>query len=202
MEDPQVSSFTQSCSTLWDPVDCSMPGFPVYSQLPDIAQTHVGDDIQPSYPLSSLLLQPSIFPRIRVFSNESALLIRWSKYWSFSFSISPSNEYSRVISFRLGFPCGKESACNAGELGSIPVLGRSPREGKGWPTPVFWPGEFHGCYSSWGRKESDRTEQLSLSLSLPLGLTGLISLQSKVLSRVFSNTTVQKHQFFGIQLSL
>ena len=66
-----------------------------------------------------------------------------------------------------GFPCGsagKESACNVGDLGSIPGLGISPGEGKGLPTPVFWPGEFHGPYCPWGRKESDRTEQLSLSL--------------------------------------
>ena len=80
-----------------------------------------------------LLLLPLIFPRIRVFSNESVLRMRWPKYWSFSFSISPSNDYSRV---------------------------------------------------------------------LPLGLTGWISLQSKGLSRVFSNTTIQKHQFFSSQLSL
>ena len=80
-----------------------------------------------------LLLLPSIFPSIRVFSNESVLHIRWPKYWSFGFSISPSNEYSGLI---------------------------------------------------------------------PLGWTGWISLQSKGLSRVFSNTTVQKHQFFGTQLSL
>ena len=80
----------------------------------------------------SLLLPPSIFPSIRVFSNESALCIRWPKYWSFCFSISPSNEYSGLIS---------------------------------------------------------------------LGWTGWISLQSKGLSRVFSNTTVQKHQLFGTQLS-
>ena len=79
-----------------------------------------------------LLLLPSVFPSIRVFSNESVLHIRWPKYWSFSFSTSPSNEYSGLISFR----------------------------------------------------------------------TGWISLQSKGLSRVFSNTTVQKHQFFGAQLSL
>ena len=78
-----------------------------------------------------LHLLPSIFPRISVFSNESVLRIRWPEYWSFSFSISPSNEYSGLISFR----------------------------------------------------------------------TGCISLQSKALSRVFSNTTVQKHQFFGAQLS-
>ena len=82
-----------------------------------------------------LLLLPSIFPSIRVFSKESALLIRWPKYWSFSFSISPSNEYSGLISFRIDW--------------------------------------------------------------FPLGLTGLIFLLSKGLSRVYSNTTLQKHQFFG-----
>ena len=64
-----------------------------------------------------------------------------------------------------GFPCGsagKKSTCNAGDLGSIPRLGRSPGEGKGYPfPPVFWPREFHGLYSPWGRKESDMTEQLS-----------------------------------------
>ena len=63
----------------------------------------------------------------------------------------------------LGFPCGsagKESTCNAGDLGSIPELGRSPGEGERLPTPVFWPGEFHGLYSPWGRKESDTTERL------------------------------------------
>ena len=124
----QFSSVTQSCPTLWDPVDCSMPGFPVHHQLPGLTQTHihwVGDAIQPSHPLCPLLLPPSIFPpSIRVFSKESVLHIRWPKYWSFSFSSSPSNEYSGLI---------------------------------------------------------------------PLGWTGLISLQSNELSRVFSSTTVQKH---------
>ena len=57
---------------------------------------------------------------------------------------------------------GKESTCNAGDLGSIPGLGRSPGEGKGYPLRLFWPGEFHGLYSEWGRKELDTTEQLSL----------------------------------------
>ena len=69
----------------------------------------------------------------------------------------------------LGFPCGsagKESACNAGDLDSIPGLGKSPGEGKGYFTSVFWPGEFHGPHSPWGRKESDMTERLSLSLLL------------------------------------
>ena len=130
----QFSSVTQSCLILCDPMDCSMSGLPVHHQLLELAQTHVhqvSDAIHPSHPLSSPSLA-SIFLSIRVFSNESVLPIRWPKYWRFSFSISPSNEYSGLIF---------------------------------------------------------------------LGLTGLISLQSKGLSRVFSNTTVQKHQFFGAQPS-
>ena len=128
-------SGAQSCLTLCDPMDCSRPGFPVHHQYLESTQTHVhrvGDAIQPPHPLSSLLLSPSIFPSIRVFSNESVFCIKCPKYWRFSFSISPSNEYSGLIS---------------------------------------------------------------------IGLTGLISLQSKELSRIFSNTTVQKYQFFSAQLS-
>ena len=78
-------------------------GFPVLHHLLELAQTHVhwtGDAIQPSHPLSPLLLLPSVFPSIRVFSDESTLCIRGPKYWSFSFSISSSNEYSGLISFR------------------------------------------------------------------------------------------------------
>ena len=129
----QFNSATQSCLTLCDPMDCSTPGFPVHHQLPELVQTHVHWVWMPSnhFILCHPLLLPSIFPSVRVFSNESVLHIRWPKYWSFSFSISPSNEYSGL-----------------------------------------------------------------------LGLTGWISLLSKELSRVFSNTTVQKHQFFGAQLSL
>ena len=84
-----------------------MPGFPVLHQLPELAQTHVqlvGDAIQPSHPLKKkavLLLLPSVFPSIRVFFNESVLHIGRPKYWSFSFSISPSNEHSGLISFRI-----------------------------------------------------------------------------------------------------
>ena len=84
------------------PMDCSTPGFPVHHQLPELAQTHVhrvGDAIQTSYPLLYPSL-PAFFPSIRVFSNGSVLRIRWPKYWSFTCSISPSNEYSGVISFR------------------------------------------------------------------------------------------------------
>ena len=132
----EFSSVAQLFSSLCDPIDCSTPGFPVHHQLPEPTQTHVhwaGDAIQPSLPSCPLLLLPSVLPSIRVFSNESVLHFRWPEYWSFSFSISPSNEYLRLIS---------------------------------------------------------------------LGWTGWISLLSKGLSRIFSNTTVQKHQFFGFQLSL
>ena len=129
----QFCSVAQSCPTLCDPMDCSMPGFPAYHQLSELTQTHVhqvGDVIQPSHPL---LLLPSIFPSIRVFSNESILHIRWPKYWSFRFSLSPSNEYSGLVSFRMDW------------LNLLAVQG---------------------------------------------------------ISRVFSNASVQKHQFFSPQLSL
>ena len=100
----QFSSVTQSCPTLCDPKDCNTPGFLVHHQFPELAQTHVhqvSDAIQPSHPLSSPSPPAFNFSQISNFSNESFLLIRWPKYWSFSFSISPSNEYSELISFRL-----------------------------------------------------------------------------------------------------
>ena len=131
----QFSSVAQSCATLYDPMDCSMSGFPVHHQFPEPAQTHVhrvGDTMQPSHPLHPLLLLSSIFPSIRVFSSESV------------------------------FVSGRQST---GASASASVL---PMNTQDW---------------------------------FPLGLTSLISLQSKGLSRVFSNT-VQKHQFFGTQLSL
>ena len=130
---PQFSLVAQSCPTLCNPMDCSRPGFPVHHQLLELAQLMSINLLMPSNHLilcRPLLLPPSIFPSIRVFSDKSALHIRWPKYWSFSFNISTSNEHPGLIS------------------------------------------------------------------------TGWISLQSKGLSRVFSNTTVQKHQFFSVQLSL
>ena len=98
-------SVTQLCLTLCDPMDCSTPGLPVPHHLPEFAQVHVpciGDAVQPSHPLmpSSPLL-PSIFPSIRVFSNELSVCITWPKYWSFSFSISPASEYSGLISLKI-----------------------------------------------------------------------------------------------------
>ena len=134
-----VSSVTQLCLTLYNPMECNMPGLPVHCQLPKFTQTHVhqvGDAIQPSHPLSST--SP---PAFNLSQHQGlfkwVLCIRWPKYWSFS--ISPSNKYSGLISFRMDW--------------------------------------------------------------FPLGWTGWISLKSKGLSRVFSNTTVQKHQFFSAQLS-
>ena len=100
----QFSSITQSCSSLCDPMDCSTPGFPAHHQLPEFTQTHVhwvGDAIQPPHPLSSPSPPALIHPSIRVFSNESTLCMRWPKYWSFSFSISPSKESPGLISFRM-----------------------------------------------------------------------------------------------------
>ena len=100
----QFSSVTQLCLTLYDPMDFSISSFPVFHHLPELAQTHVhwvSHAIQHLILCHPLLLWPSVFPSIRVFSNESVLCIRWPKYWSFSFSISPSNEYSGLISFRM-----------------------------------------------------------------------------------------------------
>ena len=132
----QFSSFAQSCPILCDPMNHSTPGPPVHHQLLEFTEPMSIDLVMPSNHLilcCPLLLLPTIFSSIRIFSNESALCIRWPKYWSFSLaSVLPMNI-------------------------------------QGW---------------------------------FPLGWTGWISLQSKGLSRVFSNVTVQKHQFFSTQLSL
>ena len=130
----KFSSVTQSCP-ICDSMNSNTPGFPVHHQLPESTQPMSIELVMPSNHLILChpLLLPSIPPSIRVFSDESALHIKWPKYWSLNFNISPSNEHQ-----------------------------------------------------DWS----------------PLGWTGWISLQSKGLSRVFSNTTLQKHQFFGAQLSL
>ena len=100
----QFSSVAQSCPTLCDPMDCSKPGLPVHRQLPEFTQAYVhwvGDAIQLSHPLSSPSPPALSLFQCQVFSNESVLHIRGPKYWSFSFSISPSNEYSGLISFGM-----------------------------------------------------------------------------------------------------
>ena len=101
----QFSSVAQSCPTLRDPMSCSTPGLPVHHQLPEFTQTHVhrfGDAIQSPHPLLSP--SPPAFNLSQhqgLFKNESVLHIRWPKYWSFSFSICPSNEHPGLISFRM-----------------------------------------------------------------------------------------------------
>ena len=106
--DFQLCSVAQSCPAFCDPMDCSMPGFPVHHQLPQFESVMPSSYLILCHPL---LLMPSIFPSIGVFSNESVLCIRWPKYWSFSFSISSSNEYSGLISFRMvGSPCSPRDA--------------------------------------------------------------------------------------------
>ena len=100
----QLSSVTQSCTTFHDPMNRSTSGLPVHHQLPELAQTQSTELVMPSNHLilcRPLLLLPSLFPSIRVFSNEVVLRIRWPKDWRFSFSIGPSNEYSGLICFRI-----------------------------------------------------------------------------------------------------
>ena len=97
----QFSSVTQSCLTLCDPMNCCTPGLPVHHQLLEPTHLMSIESVMPSNHLilcHPLLLLPSIFPSVRVFSNGSVLHIRWPKYWSFSFNISPSNEHPGLIS--------------------------------------------------------------------------------------------------------
>ena len=195
-----------------------------------------------------LLLLPSIFPSIRVFSNESALCIRWPKYWSFSFSISPSNKYSGWISFGIewfdllavlgtleSFPSFKEThlvqlhssvwlfvspwmaACQVSLFNPSSGVCSNPCTLSQWCHPAISSSviPFSSWFQSFPESGSFPMSQLfvsggqsvgvSASASVlpmniqdwfPLGWTCWISLQSKGLSRVFSNTTIQKHQFF------
>ena len=175
-----------------------------------------------------LLLLLSVFPSIRAFSNESILHLRWPKYWRSSFSISPSNEYSGLITLRIWRRKWQPTpVLLPGKFhGWRTLVGYSPWSCKEsdmteqlhflsfcsffwrrkWqPTPVFLPGESHGqrglvgC-SLWGCKESDMTKQLT-HRHTPLGLASLISLLSKGFPRVYSNTIVQRLQFFSAQPS-
>ena len=100
----QFSSVAQSCPTLCDPMDCSTPDLPVHHQLLEFTQTHahwVSDAIQPSHPLSSPSPPSFNLSQHQVFSNKSVICIRWPKFWSFSFNINPSNEYTGPMSFRM-----------------------------------------------------------------------------------------------------
>ena len=97
-------SVAQSCPTLCDPMDCSTPGLSVHHYLQSLLKLMCIESVMPSNHFilcHSLLLPPSIFLSIRIFPSESTLCLRWPEYWSFSFSISPSNEYSGLISFGI-----------------------------------------------------------------------------------------------------
>ena len=101
-----VVQLLKSCLTIFDPMDCSMPGFLSFTISQNLLKLMSIESVMPSNHIilcHPLLLLPSVFPSIRVFFNESGLHIRWPKYWRFSFSISPSNEYSGLISFRINW---------------------------------------------------------------------------------------------------
>ena len=139
-----------------DPMDCSTPGFLVPHHLLEFAQVHVhciSDTIQPSHPLSPS--SSSIFPSFRVFSNELAICIRWPKDWSFSFSISSSNEYSGLISFRIDWF----------DLLSVQGTLKSVLQHYSSKTSILQ------CCSPWGHKELDTTEWLNNNNSLLYGRT-------------------------------
>ena len=145
-------------------MDCSTPGFPVHHQLPALTQLMSIELVMPSSHLilcHPLLLLPPILPSIRVFSSESALRMRWPKYWSFSFSISPSSENSGVISFRIDWldllavqgtlensptPQFKSISSSVFSLlyGPALTLVHDYWRRKWHPTPVFSPGDSHG----------------------------------------------------------
>ena len=110
-------SVAKSCPTLFDPMNCSTPGFSVLHYFPEFSQTQfiqsvIQFNLSNHLILCCPLLLPSIFPSIRVFSSESALHTRWPKYWSFSFSISLYNEYSGLISFRIDFGAQENKICH------------------------------------------------------------------------------------------
>ena len=142
-------------------MDCSTLGFPVHHQLPELTQTHVhwvGNVIQPSYPLSSP--PPPAFDLFQhqCLLNESVLLIRWPKYWSFSFIVSHSNEYSELISFRMDW---LDLCAVQGNLKSL--LQHHSSRTSVLRHSAFFPWTI---YSPWGRKKSDTTEWIHFQFSL------------------------------------
>ena len=192
-----VSSLTQSCPTLCDLMDCSTPGLPVHQQLLEFTQTYVhwvGDAIQLSGVIlcCPLLLSPSIFPSIRAFSNESVLWSRWPKYWSYSFN----NEYSGLIYFRMDW---LDLPAVQGTLKSL-LQHHSSKASILWCS-VFFIVQLSHPYMTTGKTIALTRRRRIRDVSLWLEFRRVL-FRSKGLSRVFSNTTVWKHQFFGAQFSL
>ena len=120
----EFSSVAQSCLILCDPINCSMPGLPVHHQLPEFTQTHVpqvGDAIQPSHPLSSPSPSAPKPSQHQSFSSESTLRMRWPKYWSFSFSISPSKEHPGLV----GSPCSPRDSQESSPTPQFKIINSS-----------------------------------------------------------------------------
>ena len=137
-------------------MNCSTPYFPSLHYLPEFAQTHVhwvDDAIQPLILCHPLLLLPSIIPSIRVFSNEAALHIRWPKCWSFSLSISPSNEYSGLISFRMDW---FDLLADQGTLKSLPQHHNWKHQFFG-TQPSLWSNSTSG-HDYWENQSLDYTD--------------------------------------------
>ena len=154
----QFSSVAQSCLTLCHPMNRSTPGLPIPHQLLEFTQTHahlVSDAIQASHPLSSsLLLLPPIPPSIRVFSNESTLCMRWPKYWSFSFSISPSNEHPGRISLQdglVGSPCSPRDSRESSPTPQFKSINFSALSSLHSPT-------FTSIHDHWKNHSLDQTD--------------------------------------------
>ena len=175
----QFSSVAQSCLTLRDPMNCGTPHLPVHHQLSEPAKLMSIESVMLSSHLilcHPLLLLPSIFPSIRVFSNESALHIRWPKYWSFNFNISPSNEHPGLISFRMDWLdllavqgtlkslvqpySSKALILLIQSSGLIPLQGAvNPKGNQSWiffgrtdaeaETPILWPPDVKSCHWKW-----------------------------------------------------
>ena len=195
------SSATQSCSTLCNPMDCSTPGFPVHHQLPEPTQTHVhhiSDAIQPSHPLSSP--SPTAFNLSQhcTFSSDQSL-----SHVRLCYPMNRSTPGLPVHHKLLEFTQTHVHWVSDAIQPSHPLSSPSP------PAPN--PSQYQGLFPvsqlfSWGGQSTGVSASASVfPMNIqdwsPLGWTGWISLQSKGLLRVFSNTTVQKHQFFGAQLS-
>ena len=206
-------------------MNCSTPGFSVHHYIPEFAQTYVhwvSDAIQPSHLLSSPSLPAFNLSQHRCLFNESALRIRCLNYWSFSFSINPSSEFSSVQSlsrvqlFATPWTTGCQASLSITNYQSLPKLmsveSVIPSNHLIFCHPfLLLPSIFPSVrvFSPVSQLFASGGQSIGVSAStsvLPMNIQdwsalGWISLQSKGLSRVFFNTTVQKHQFFGAQPS-
>ena len=198
----QFSSVAQLCLTLYNPMDCSTPGLPILHYHPEFVQTHVhwvGDTIQPSHALLPLSLLPSIFPSIRVSVKFSHSVLSDS-LWPHELQHARPPCTSPTPGIHPN-PCPLSQWCHPNiSFSVIPFsscLQSFPTSGSFSMSQLFASGG-----QSTGVAASTSVLPMNTQDWFPLGWTGWIYLQSKGLSRVFSNTTVQKHQLFGAQLSL